>query len=157
MKVAVALLAAAWALPALDASGKAVPNASVWVLGDHVLCNGLPCYLVLKEVKSSDKGEYSVTDVDDGQTRWLVAASAPASWDPPESPKGQRLGWAQTFYPGATDVQLAARIVATPGSDRWNLDIKLAPVPVQRLQGTVRDDGVMSSRTPRSRCTTHWA
>ncbi|MDR3703907.1 MAG: carboxypeptidase regulatory-like domain-containing protein [Candidatus Sulfopaludibacter sp.] len=124
-----------------DALGNPVPNATVWVLGDKSRCNGLPCYPILKEVKASEKGEYEISDVDAPLPAWLVSAAAPASFDPPKSSAGQPLGWVQTFYPDATDPQLAARIPADPGSQHWNLDIRLATAPVHRIRGKLVDPG----------------
>jgi hypothetical protein len=113
-----------------DALGKPVPNATVWVLGDKSGCNGLQCYPVLKEVKAGDKGEYEIDDVDTPLPAWLVSAAAV-----------QQPGWVQTFYPDATDPQLAARIPAAPGSEHWNLDIRLAAAPVHQIRGKLVDQG----------------
>jgi hypothetical protein len=61
---------------------------------------------------------------------WLVSAAAV-----------QQPGWVQTFYPGATDPQLAARIPANPGSEHWNLDIRLAAAPAHKIRGELVDPG----------------
>jgi hypothetical protein len=61
------------------------------------------------------------------------------SWNPPEPRDDRKLGWAQTFYPGVTDPQLAAEVMVRPGVDLWNLDIKLAAVPVHRISGVLLD------------------
>ena len=50
---------------------------------------------------------------------------------------GKRLGWAQTFYPGVADAQMASEVVVRPGGDLWNLDIKLAAAPVHDIRGRV--------------------
>ena len=89
------------------------------------------------QTKTNDKGEYSIADLDSGP--WLISAAAPSSWEPPASPDDRRLGWAQTFYPGETDPQLAQAIMVRPGSEQWNLDIQLAALPVHRVRGRVLD------------------
>jgi hypothetical protein len=68
---------------------------------------------------------------------WIVSALAPAGRKAPEARDGERLGWVQTYYPGVTDPELAARV--TTGSD-ITADIKLAAAPVHRLRGTVLDE-----------------
>jgi len=96
------------------------------------------CIGIIRQIQTNEKGEYSVTDLDVPGT-WLVSATAPAGWKPPESRGDQRLDWAQTFYPGVTDAQLAERVLVRIGSDISNLDIKLAAVPVHRIRGVVLD------------------
>lgn len=49
------------------------------------------------------------------------------------------MGWAQTFYPGATDPELGTRLVVPPGGDLWNIDIKLKTLPVHGVRGVVLD------------------
>ena len=106
----------------LDGTGKPVPNASIWVLGEQSLCSESTCYPVLKQLKTGEKGEFHIADlIDTGP--WLLAATAPASWEPPESKDGQRMGWATTFYPDATVPEIAARIRAQAGNDLSGLDI----------------------------------
>ena len=123
----------------LDAAGKPVPKARIWVLGNRSGCNDLPCYPVLKQTETGEKGEYLISDADDPESTWLISADAPPSFDAPPSADGRRLGWTQTFYPSATDVQLAGKVVARPGTEQWNLDIKLAAVPVHSVRGRVVD------------------
>jgi Carboxypeptidase regulatory-like domain len=122
----------------LDAAGKPVPNASLWVIGYSRACSKPWCFPVLQQSRTDDRGEYSITDVNYPGT-WLLSASAPASFDPPASRDGQRLGWAQTFYPGATEFQLGAKVAVEPGGELWNVDIKLAAVPVHGVRGRVLD------------------
>lgn len=121
----------------LDAGGKPVPNAGLWLIGEASWCLPPICYPRRQQSKTNEKGEYSVTDLDPGP--WLLSAAAPSSWNPPESHDDRRLGWAQTFYPGETDPHLAEAITVAPGAELWNLDIKLAAVPVHRLRGRVLD------------------
>jgi hypothetical protein len=89
--------------------------------------------------KTNEKGEYAVADLVPGP--WLLSATAPSSWNPPESSYDRRLGWAQTFYPGVTDPQLAEAVTVRPGGELWNLDIKLAAAPVHAIRGRVLDAG----------------
>jgi uncharacterized GH25 family protein len=129
----------------LDAAGKPVPNAGLWLHWENSQCRMPMCVGFAHQSKTDAKGEYSIADLDAPGT-WLVSATAPSSLNPPEPGSGsqpgsgshedQRLGWAQTFYPGVTDPQLAARVMT--GGELW-LDIKLAAVPVHRIRGVVLD------------------
>jgi len=40
----------------------------------------------------------------------------------------QPFGWAQTYFPGETDPEVASRTEVQAGSEFWNMDIKLAAV-----------------------------
>ena len=122
----------------LDGTGKPVPNASIWVLGEQSLCNESTCYPVLKQSKTDEKGEFHIADLID-MGPWLLAATAPPSWEPPESRDGQRMGWATTFYPDATVPEIAARIRAQAGNDLSGLNIRLQAARVHRVSGRVLD------------------
>jgi hypothetical protein len=122
----------------LDAAGKPVPNATLWLLWESKGCNVPWCFPFSHQSKTGAKGEYTMGDPDVPGT-WLLSATAPSPWSPPEPRDDQPLGWAQTFYPGVTDPQLAARVMVRPGGELGNLDIKLAAVPVHRIRGVVLD------------------
>jgi hypothetical protein len=119
----------------LDSAGKLVPGATLWLHWESSSCRMPMCIGFARQSRTDDKGEYTVADLD-APGAWLVSATAPPSWKPPESPDDQRLGWAQTFYPGVTDSRLATRVVTGSG---LSLDIKLAAVPVHRIRGVVLD------------------
>ncbi|HXB74938.1 MAG TPA: carboxypeptidase-like regulatory domain-containing protein [Candidatus Acidoferrales bacterium] len=123
----------------LDYVKEPVPNASLQLLwGESWLCKMPSCTGISRQTKTNEKGEFSVTDLD-VPGAWLLSAIAPSSWKPPESRDDQRLDWAQTFYPGVTDPQLAVRAMVRIGGEISNLDIKLAAVPVHRIRGVVLD------------------
>jgi hypothetical protein len=125
----------------LDYLGEPVPNAILQLhWGESWFCKMPSCSGISRQTKTNEKGEYSVTDLDAPGT-WLLSATAPASWKPPESRGSQRLDWAQTFYPGVADPQLAAGVVVRIGGEISNLDIKLAAVSVHRIRGVVLDVG----------------
>jgi hypothetical protein len=124
----------------LDPAGKPVPNANLWLVSGGSGCKWPSCVSFSEQSKTNEKGEYSVTDVR-VPGPWRVSATAPLSWTPPEPRDDRRLGWAQTFYPGVTDPQLAAEVMVRPGGDLWNVDIKLAAVPVHRIRGVLLDLG----------------
>src|SRR4029077_13919958 len=86
------------------------------------------------------KGEYSVSALD-VPGAWLVSAVAPATWKAPEPREGERLQWAQTFYPGVTDPQLSTRVMVRLGGEASNVDIKLSANPAYRMRGVVLDTG----------------
>jgi hypothetical protein len=116
----------------LDSAGIPVPGARltlVWQRGG--------VRLEVQRVADA-KGEYHLDDLPIPGT-FSIAAAGPLSWKPPEPDGGQLLGWAQTFYPGVTDPQAAAKIVLPPGGELRDLDIKLATAPVHRMRVTVVD------------------
>jgi hypothetical protein len=66
------------------------------------------CHPDHRQSKSDERGEFAVADLDPGP--WLVAATAPSSLNPPTPQSDERLGWAQTFYPGVTVPGLAQAV-----------------------------------------------
>jgi hypothetical protein len=120
----------------LDSAGKPVPNAAIWLIRQDKRCMPPDCYPEHRQSKASENGEFTVTDLVPGP--WLVSATAPPSWDPPPSRGDERLGWAQTFYPGVTDPQFAQAVMLQPGS-QWITDIKLATAPLHRIRGRLLD------------------
>jgi len=121
----------------LDATGKPVPNAGIWLVGEDKWCMPPACHPDNRQSKSGEKGEFSFGDLVPGP--WLLSATAPQSWSPPESPGTERLGWAQTFYPGVTDPELAEAVIVRPGGEQWNPDIKLIAAPIHRIRGRLLD------------------
>jgi uncharacterized GH25 family protein len=135
----------------LDYLDEPVPNASLQLhWGENWFCKMPSCSGISRQTRTNEKGEYSVTDLD-VPGAWMLSAIASASWKPPESRDGQRLDWAQTFYPGVTDPQLAVRVMVRAGGEISNLDIKLAAVPVHRIRGVVLD--VSGNRMPKATVT----
>jgi hypothetical protein len=123
----------------LDYLKEPVPNASIQLhWGESWFCKMPSCIGISRQTNTNEKGEYSVTDLD-VPGAWLVSAIAPSSYKPPESRDNRRLAWAQTFYPGVTDPQLAVRVMVGTGGDISSLDIELAAVPVHRIRGVVLD------------------
>jgi Carboxypeptidase regulatory-like domain len=122
-----------------DADGRPVPNASITVINGGKLCKPPSCFPVLREEKSNENGQYTITDLNSGP--WLVSATAPAAWKVPQLDTDERLGWAQTFYPGVTDWQTAEPVVVGMGGEQLVPDIKLAALPVHRIRGRVLDPG----------------
>jgi hypothetical protein len=121
----------------LDATGKPVPNAAIWLVHETRWCMPPECRPDHRQSNSDEKGEFTVIDLVAGP--WLIAATAPPFWDPPISRGDERLGWAQTFYPGVIDPRLAQPILLQPGIEQWNADVKLAAAPIHRIRGRVVD------------------
>jgi hypothetical protein len=91
----------------LDATGKRVPNASIWFIQENRWCMPPECHPNHRQSNSNENGVFAVSDLPPGP--WLVAATAPPSWEPPLPRGDERLEWALTFYPRVTDPQLAHR------------------------------------------------
>jgi len=122
----------------LDPDGNQVPNADLWILTTQMNCESPACYVAVTKLKTSEKGEYHA-DLDIVPDKWLLSATAPTGMAAPGTHDKQPSGWVQTFYPNATDPQLSAKVLSTPGSDLWNMDIKLAAAPVHRIRGRILD------------------
>jgi hypothetical protein len=116
----------------LDGAGDPVPHANVLVT------QALQFGGILFTVAANEKGEFrSPESMRPGE--WLLSATAPESWKPPEPRDGQRLGWVTTFYPNVTDPNLAVKVDVALGGEIPELNIKLATAPVYRVRGVVLD------------------
>lgn len=58
----------------------------------------------------------------------------------PEAEEGERTGWATTFYPSATSLADAGKIVLRAGTALEGHDVNLRTVTLRRISGTVIDD-----------------
>ena len=104
------------------------PNVFISPCGEPFRAKLDQPYPVADWFKQADKnGEFKVASLD-APGMWIVSAAAPSTWKAPEARDGERLGWVQTYYPGVTDPELAARV--TTGND-ITADIKLAAAPVR--------------------------
>jgi len=121
----------------LDATGKRVRNAAIWLIREERWCMPPECHTDYRESKSDENGVFSISDLPPGP--WLVAATAPPSWEPPPPRGDERPGWAQTFYPGVIDPQLAEAVMLLPGGEQSSTDIKLATASVQSIAGRLLD------------------
>jgi hypothetical protein len=115
----------------LDPAGAPVPDAMVVL---DVQSGG---YRFRLPRTSDAKGEYQFEGLPFAGD-FVIAAMPPLNMKPPD-PDDQQLAWAQTFYPGVTDREAAARLVLPPGGELWDLDIKLAAAPLHRIRGVVLD------------------
>jgi uncharacterized GH25 family protein len=123
----------------LDATGKRVSNAGIWLVAQDKWCMPPACSPAHRQAKSDEKGEFSFNELAPGP--WLVSATAPRNWKPPDSRGDERLGWAQTYFPGVIDPQLAEAVMVRPGDEQWNADIKLESAPVHRVRGRLLNAG----------------
>jgi hypothetical protein len=121
----------------LDPQGKPVANAALWMIEQRRPCRTPSCFLVARQIKTGEKGEFSTADFDRPGT-WLIAAVAPETLEPPKSEDGQALVWAETFYPGVTDPQVA-QTIAVEGPELPQVEIRLAARPGRRIRGQVVD------------------
>jgi len=114
-----------------DASGKPFPGATIWFRWQKNFS------FLFHESITDEKGEYTIADLEVPSV-WRLSATANSSPKTLELVDGQRLGWAQTYYPGVTDPQLAAKVVVRPGEELW-LDFNMVALPVHRVRGVVVD------------------
>ena len=112
----------------ISAAGKPIPKATV---GGYSREGSVV-------FQANEKGEFQ-TPEDLAAGTWILFAAAPGSFPPPESPDGQRLGWALTYYPREASVALASPVSVAAGGAVSELEIKLITVPVYRLRGIVLD------------------
>jgi hypothetical protein len=111
----------------LDASGKPVAGAQVELM--HSIFNG-------EFFASGTDGTFRF-QVPPGS--YTLNARPPQDLKRPESPSGEKLGWARTWYPGVVDSNAAERITVAPGSEVWGQDVKLQAAQVYRIRGAVYD------------------
>lgn len=121
----------------LDPQGKPVANATVWTIEQLRPCRTPSCFSVTKQVKTGEKGDFRTADFARPGT-WLIAAVAPETLEAPKSEDGQALAWAETFYPGVTDPQVA-QTIAVEGPELPLVEIKLVALPERRIRGRLMD------------------
>jgi len=114
----------------LDNAGKPIPRARIDLTDETPPGGGWG-------LEADEKGEFSSEELRPGT--WTLAATAPPSLAPPESPGDEPLGWAHTYYPSAISRELAAPIVVPPGAEFRDMDIRLKAVPVHHVRGVVLD------------------
>jgi hypothetical protein len=121
---------------------------------------GRPAIGVQMEMLRARGGGVSITFTD-GEGRFLVKSLLPGAYvllarpmlpgsggdeqhstalAPPTAPEGERLTWAATYYPGATERSGAQNIVIHGGSNLSSFDIRLRAAPIWRVRGVVLDD-----------------
>lgn len=119
----------------MDGNGRPVPGAAVRLVRGEMVCAVPVCFAPSQVAKTSAHGEYTFKGLEPGA--WLVSAVAPATWAPPEARGQERLGWAETFYPGVADPRLEQTVNVQAGAEQWGIDIKLAAAPVHQIRGRV--------------------
>jgi hypothetical protein len=121
----------------LDATGAPVADANVQLFGGS-----------LGYEETTDKqGKFSSDQVAPGS--YVIWVHPPKNLKPPPARGGDRLAWAATFYPDGTDVTSAGKVQVRAGSEVWDLEVRLQPVPVHRLRGVVLDErGVPAPKVP---------
>jgi hypothetical protein len=116
----------------LDLTGAPVPAAFIRLTLKR------PNMSLTRQMPTDKNGEYHFDDLP-VLAGWVLSATPPLYWKPPQSDDERPLGWAQVFYPGVTDPEAAAVLVLPPSGELFHLDITLTSVPVYRLRGVVLD------------------
>ena len=145
----------------MDGDGRAVPNLPVQLKTSSELASTV----LMALAKTDQDGRFSFqglwpggylleaqpirSSLQGGMTSGSASKKA-AQPDPPLAPppagEGERLVWANTFYPNVVERSQAARIAVRAGWDLTGYDIRLQAVPVYRLRGVVfGDDGKLAA------------
>ena len=88
-------------------------------------------------VETDDRGHFLLDCIPPGD--YVLSATAPSSWSPPESDGKQRRVWVRTYFPNASDRYRGAIIHVYPGVEAGAHIITLRPEPVRTIQGIVFD------------------
>lgn len=90
--------------------------------------------------QTDDQGAYRISGLQPGS--YFVSAASSETW---RNHRGESLGYAATYYPGAA-VEAAPPIVLAPGQQRLDIEIALAAARTARLRGrVVRETGEPAS------------
>lgn len=90
--------------------------------------------------QTDDQGAYRISGLQPGS--YFVSAASSETW---RNNRGESLGYAATYYPGAA-VEAAQPIVLAPGQQRLDIEIALAAARTARLRGrVVRETGEPAS------------
>lgn len=81
--------------------------------------------------RTDDQGAYRVSGLQPGS--YTVSGLSPETW---RNEKNETLGYASTYYPGAT-VEQAQAVAIEPGQQRTSLDFALVAARTSRLRGRV--------------------
>lgn len=129
----------------VDARGNGVANARLEVTGSGMVANGRT-YL---RTSWGGGGGGQLTDAPAGMTHMgktdargkfevqLMPGAYGLSVVPPPDLKapGPALAWMRTYYPGATSADGATKIVALPGGEVADIELKLLAVPTHAVRG----------------------
>lgn len=122
----------------LDPAGKAVANATLFLIEQQHPCHTPSCFFVTKQFKTGERGEFSTAEFDRPGI-WIAAAVAPDSLAPPQAAGGTAMAWAETFYPGVTDAAVAETMTVQAGVELPFVEIKLATQPARKIRGRILD------------------
>ncbi len=106
----------------------------------------------LLQAETDEKGNFELDSIFlPTRATYTLSVIPPRGWKPPapDPETGQPRRWAQTFYPGVSDPDAAARIPFLAGSDLQGMDLKLLALPVHALRGILLNpDGTPASKLP---------
>ncbi|MGO9261561.1 MAG: carboxypeptidase regulatory-like domain-containing protein [Bryobacteraceae bacterium] len=116
----------------VDGRGEGVAHAQLELLGAGRLL----------EESTDATGKFELRPLPGGYILSVVPPPGlkPPNPDPepdPEPHSARVLVWARTFYPGVALPEAASKIVAQPGGEVSNIDLKLVAVPVHAVRGVL--------------------
>jgi Carboxypeptidase regulatory-like domain len=88
-------------------------------------------------VRSNPDGGFSFDAIRPGS--YALSARPPNDLKPPAPAADQRYAWVKTWFPGATDVSAADKILIRPGAEVVGQDIKLRAVNAYSIRGVARE------------------
>jgi hypothetical protein len=84
---------------------------------------------------SDENGAFAFEQLTAGS--YTLSARPPSDLDPPPPVKEQEFTWAQTYYPGVTIAETAARIPLSSGTEAADIEVKLQKAPLRHIRGIV--------------------
>jgi hypothetical protein len=116
----------------LDAKGVPVEHASVEAVG-----GGSPRFAV-----TDDHGEFRIGGLRAGRYLVITGSGVESKSGPPEirTDGTAEINYAPTYYPSSPHARSATPVIARAGEETGGIEIKLSPMPILRVSGTVPDN-----------------
>lgn len=122
----------------LDDEGEPVQGANVQALFQQALRGKKRWLPNAQGVQTNDRGEFRLANLTPGKLIIQVTASQqPVVVQEPAQPGVPALGYAETFYPGVTEISRATPVEVAAGGEVNGCDVQLKKVPVYKIRGKV--------------------
>jgi hypothetical protein len=118
-----------------DETGEPMVGARVWALRRSYV--GGVRWASAGTVTTNDVGEYTLPDLTPGT--YIVMAMSLERWSVAEVAQVRTFAYAQTYFPGTTDITAARRIEMRAGQEVTDADVALMPGRTARISGLASD------------------